>query len=154
PWWRRYWMFIAWLLMLVLLGVMLGTIDPPEQTWWERIRSFAEVAFITALLLAGKAWYQRRRTFKWVERTVTDPQNRKLYLGWRRCSIGPEGVTCRQEEADMTLKWASVLKVAQDDEYLFLYTAAHTAIAVPRRPFASDAAFQKFVKAARAYWDM
>ncbi len=68
PLWRRYWMFLAgWLVILVACGALLSAIVPArptralEQIWWERSLFFGFVALFSASALAGKAWSQRNQ---------------------------------------------------------------------------------------------
>jgi hypothetical protein len=88
-----------------------------------------------------------------VKRLVNHAQNKERMLGWRRCSIGPAGVTLGEAGSSSKFAWTTVVRIAQTKEHAFLYTTTATTIVVPRRVFASDAEFQGFVATARAFRD-
>lgn len=74
-------------------------------------------------------------------------------LGWRWCSIGPEGLAYRDESGSTTLAWAAIQRIVSVEDYVFFYTTTYYALLVPRRPFANDQAFQDFVATARRYYE-
>ena len=159
PWWRRYGAWtITWPLLIVLqtVGVLVIPSTPgaaPQQgaslTVWTLVGLAVFEGFLITFFVGNPRKFLARR----VRRFVAAPQNKKRFTGWRKCSIAPDGVRLRQEEGSMTLKWTAVLRIAQNDDYVFLYTTSRNALIVPRRPFASDEQFQQFVATAQCYRD-
>jgi hypothetical protein len=168
PWWRRSRvLLIPCLLVLLLTGFLLAQIlwpvnreqppghraPPPELTGWDLVLMLSLYVLPVAFWMAFLVWGKRYLINLQIKRLVRHPENKKRMLGWRRCTIGPEGVTLRDEDSSTTLAWAAVLRIAHAKEHIFFYTAAQQSIVVPRRPFTDEQAFQDFVVTARRYHD-
>jgi hypothetical protein len=166
PWWRRnVRVLMLGILMLILTGFLLVEIlSLADQQRPANRRGLTDLpasdqAFLLFVLAcpltfwAVLAWGKRYLVRWQITRLVRHPQNEKLLLGWRSCSIGPEGVTFRQEGGSGNFSWATVPRICQTEEYAFIYTTTYQAIIVPRRAFASAEEFQEFVATARAYRD-
>jgi hypothetical protein len=151
---------------LVLLALLMGLFllpafssdpkrqPPPAADHGQWIQSAFLFFIIPALVLVILlVWGSRYLLAIQVKRVVTHPDNRRQLLGWRRTAIGPEGVTVRGEEISTQLAWTGVHKIALTQQHAIFYTSALQAFIVPRRPFASDDEFKKFVETAQDYWE-
>ena len=157
-------MHISWvwlgllLLMLVLVSLPFFTDPAPQQPPPERdtghlLIGLAPLAVAVVLVVVFLVWGKRYFVTNQIKRLVTDPANRKRLLGWRRTSMGPEGLVNRGEDIDVTLSWAAIQKIALTPQHAVFYLSDLEAIIVPRRPFAGDEEFKKFVATAHDYWE-
>jgi hypothetical protein len=125
---------------------------PPPLGKWAAV--FVVTAGAVALLLlvvACRLWV-RPYLLAWLAKpSLTDPENRKRWLGWRRTVIGPDGLSVRGDGIDSTVEWTTIQKIPATRKHAFLYMTTAVAIIVPRRAFVSDADFRNFVATARAY---
>jgi hypothetical protein len=76
-------------------------------------------------------WYRRYGFPLQVKRCVSHPDNQKRLLGWRRASIGPEGLEVRGEEVHTKLAWSAISKIARTPQHAFIYITTMEAIIVP-----------------------
>jgi hypothetical protein len=156
PWWRRS-------LPMTLVGVLaplasgyfiyLMFSELLQQSLWDQVIWMAMLTSPVSIWVVMVVWGMQFTLELHVRRLVNHPDNRKRMLGWRRCAIGPAGVTFCETEAANTVAWSSILRIAHTDEHAFLYTTNINAIVVPRLAFAGDADFRAFVATARAFLD-
>jgi hypothetical protein len=160
---RLNWSWLWLLLLMVVLGVYLVSSlrtpqpePPPQVNEGQSGLGFVGYLFLAVLILVVVflVWGRPFLNARLAKRFVTHPDNQKRLLGWRRTSIGPEGLSMRGEDVHLTLAWTAIQRMAVTKEYAFLYMTAQHAIVIPRRPFASDGEFRKFVTTAREYRDM
>ena len=66
-------------------------------------------------------------------------------LGPQTITVSPEGLFCKTRVSESTLKWSSIVKVAEDDDYIFVYIGAVNAVIIPKEAFSTDEAEQGFL---------
>lgn len=66
-------------------------------------------------------------------------------------ALTPDGVDTRTPHWHTLHRWSGVIAIDQVPEYAFVRIDAVAAYAIPKRAFADDLAFQRFVDAARAH---
>jgi YcxB-like protein len=156
------WTWLAILIFPAILAQQYGSSPPPPpQAPPPPVSERALLLIVTAgaiaillLLVACRVWVRPYLLARLAKQSLTDPENRKRWLGWRRTVIGPGGLSVRGEGiGSSNVKWTAIQKIPATREHAFLYMTTAVAIIVPRRAFASDADFRNFVAAARAYRD-
>jgi YcxB-like protein len=158
---RRHMSWVWLVLLVILLGLfLLPTLSgpkrqpPPEVNWWTTAFDISLLVVPLVLVVAFLVWGRPYLVTLQVKRVVTHPHNQKRLLGWRRTSIGPEGLAVRGEDVHLVLAWPAIRKLALTPQHAFIYITTLEAIIVPRRPFASDEEFQRFAETVRAYRQM
>jgi hypothetical protein len=149
PWWRRHLQWWAGCLFICALGLGMTLWEGLGMTLWDSM-GFLVAAIGVGLWTAHTLLDWRRGIANRVRKLAKRPENKRM-LGWRSCTIGPEGVTLRTEETSLSVTWSGVLKIAQTEDYSFFYFTTQGAIVVPRRPFATEEDFLSFAQMARAY---
>ncbi|HVC98489.1 MAG TPA: YcxB family protein [Pirellulales bacterium] len=111
----------------------------------------AFVSFVGAATLLLVPSLQRRATARILAKVYAEGSNRAV-LGWRRLSIGREGVVMISDLVESRIKWPAIEKIDTSNEHLFIYISSMSAHVVPIRAFASAMHFSAFVESARGYW--
>jgi hypothetical protein len=112
----------------------------------------AVVSFVlAAVLLPLGPWLMHRRTTRIMGKLYAEGSNRAL-MGWRRLSIGREGVEMKSELVESRVKWLAIEKIESSNEYLFMYIGSMNAHMVPMRAFGNEMHFSAFVETARGHW--
>jgi len=99
-------------------------------------------AFLAAICTAMFHWMLKRRMRRVQEH----------HLGERTTRIGPEGVFGKFSRAEILNHWAGITEIAEDENYVFLFTGGSNAHVVPKRAFATADALEQFRAAANSYW--
>ena len=105
---------------------------------------------VIGLLFAGWCLYPlqyRAAIRRLVEQHYRDTNNDALF-GLRKLSITPEYVIISTPLSQTVARWRAIREVDVQREALYLFQSGLTSIIVPRRAFASEAEFQRFVEAA------
>ena len=145
----RAWFSPAILLLLVCLGVSLFASlnsSTPGSTFLALLPLFSGVPFY----LLWFPWAYRRKLKKIAAGMIGEGRNRTL-LGKQRVTISPEGVTKSSDFDRTTTAWSGVERVIKDNNYVFVYISALTAIIVPRRALADAVEFDEFAMKAAQY---
>jgi hypothetical protein len=95
-------------------------------------------------------WHYRRKVRKIITAMINEGSNRGL-LGRRQLTISPNGVTESGEFGQTTRTWKSIERIAEDEDYAYIYLHATEAMIVPRRAFGSNEEFGHFVAQAGEY---
>jgi hypothetical protein len=95
-------------------------------------------------------WQYRRKVRKTVTAMINEGSNRGL-LGRRQLTISPNGVTESGEFGQTIRIWKSIDRIAEDEDYAYIYLHATEAMIVPRRAFPSVEEFDNFVAQAGEY---
>jgi len=161
PWWNRHrywWTGCILVAVCVILGVFIyfGFHASPDNPFNSDSR-FRVVSTILALMTFEGFWTAYAvATWRWrlarrVKQFVNRPENQKM-LGWQHWVIQPEGLTIRTKDNENTIRWTGIARIAQSEEYVFLYETSLTANVVPQSAFQTDDDFFSFVRLARSYW--
>lgn len=145
----RAWFSPTILLLLGFLGVsLLVSLNSPTpgSTFLALLPLFSGVP----VYLLWFPWAYRRKVKKIVVGMIGEGRNRTL-LGKQRVTLSPEGITKSSDFDRTTVAWSGVERVIKDQDYLFVYISALTAIIVPRRAFADAVGFNEFAIQATRY---
>jgi hypothetical protein len=93
----------------------------------------------------------RHKTAQFLTKIYAEGSNRAL-TGWRRLSIGREGVAMSSELVESQMKWPAIERIESTDGYMFIYIGSANALVVPVRAFSTPAHFLVFLETARRYW--
>src|SRR6266850_7089827 len=95
-------------------------------------------------------WAYRRKLRKIIAGMVSEGNNRELFSR-RRVSTSIDGISEISDLAQKSISWRAVERVVYNDDYVFVYTSALTALIVPRRAFSNQSEFEKFVTGFTTY---
>ena len=98
--------------------------------------------FLAAICAVMFHWMLKRRMRRVQERV----------LGQRTTRIGPEGVFGKFPQFEILNYWQGITEIAEDENYIFLFTGGSNAHVVPKRAFANADALKQFREAANSYW--
>lgn len=101
--------------------------------------------YIATLLLLWR-WSVKRQ----LQRLLDEGENKGLFTP-QRVILSEEGIATIDELSTYTAKWQTVEKIIATDDCIYLYVNAVSAVIVPKRFFANDAAFGDFVRQAREF---
>lgn len=139
---------IACPLMLIggglLLCYFLGYGFPPPPIWMIYLGAGSLLAFYFAPNAVHK------QQMKQVLRIFQQEDHRKR-LGLTKIELRPDGVAAASPIGATIFDWKAISEIVATSEYLFLHLDSLSALMVPRRAFADDVAFERFIEAARLY---
>jgi len=72
-------------------------------------------------------------------------------IGRHTLSVTPESLLDKTEMGEKMIQWGEVEKVSATPTYAFIYTGETSAVIVPHRAFADEAAFEEFTRTAEEY---
>jgi hypothetical protein len=78
-------------------------------------------------------------------------EDHRKRLGPTRIELRPDGVAAASPIGATIFDWKAISEIVATNDYLFLHLDSLSALMVPRRAFADDAAFDRFADAARLY---
>lgn len=132
-------MFLAIALMLPA-AILLETEDPVLETAvdiWPLL-----LGPLIGLLVFFACWrWSVRRT----SRRMFQEGCKAGQYGRTALSLQDDGIREKQDSGDTFRKWAAVEKIAVTPDYLFVYVSGVEAFIVPRRTFANEDDFDRFV---------
>jgi len=137
----------AWVLfglataMILLVSMISEPINYP----------LAAIGIVFGLLTVG-GWplLYRWRIRRQIHRFYADRQNYNV-VGPRRVIITPEFVTYSSPVSQTVMRWVGLERIITDPHALYILVAVTSAVIVPRRAFASDADFARFVATAHEF---
>ncbi|MEN9572552.1 MAG: hypothetical protein RL514_407 [Verrucomicrobiota bacterium] len=117
------------------------------------LQSFLELSpllygLIFYLLYAPFAF---RRAIQRAVNGMLEEGKRSGLLGRHRITLTPESVVEATEFSQASTSWRAVEGVVEFGNHVFIYNTAMSAIVVPRRGFAAQSEFNKFVSTASSY---
>ncbi len=140
--------------MWQVLAPGLGVLFIVLPTCWRG--SVAMVIGLVLWVIYSIAWVLLIPAFfrVFLKRNVTkaykEGQNRSM-IGRHTMTLGPDGVVDTTEFGEERHVWSVVEKIAEDENYVFIYLSATSAHVVPKRAFAQQADLGAFLNTARAY---
>jgi len=104
------------------------------------------VAIFVLLIPAifGAFFFRRRLIALFLRRTDIPAKSQRL-------ALQPEGLTITTETTASLTAWEGVDRIVVTDTYAFFYFNKVAALILPRRAFADENEFEKFVEKARSY---
>ncbi|HEV3020827.1 MAG TPA: YcxB family protein [Pirellulales bacterium] len=141
----------AYLIVPAMFCVLAGLVMVAVHDEGMRILLAIFLLATGAILFLLGPLLSRHRTARFLAKIYAEGSNRAL-LGWRRLSLGREGVAMSSELIESRMKWPAIEKIESSDQYAFIYIGSANALVVPLRAFASPAHFMVFVETARNHW--
>ena len=78
-------------------------------------------------------------------RKATKEGDNKAILGYQTMSLTPDNIFVKTQIGESKYTWASIDKIAQNDQFIFVYISSINAIVIPRKAFSTDSSLQEFV---------
>lgn len=145
---RRYWHKVQVLfLIIVILSAVIAFLDPVDCS---ALAIVVGIIVLIAVLVSSAPSLRAHLAKANVARMLGEGHNRTL-LGWHRISIGPEGIAHSGEHSAATVKWSGVERIADSDEFVFIYISAVSGYLVPSRAFGGEEHFREFVSRANEF---
>jgi YcxB-like protein len=139
---RLAWMMLGLITaMILLLAVISKPINYPLAA--------TGVAF-GLLTVGGWPFFYRWRIHRLIHRLYAEGQNYNV-VGPRRLVLSPEFLTYSSPISQTVTRWIGVERIVAEPQALYIMVSAISAIPVPRRAFANDADFDRFVAAAHEF---
>jgi len=143
----RQGMRVAWLMfclvtaMILLISMMSKPVNYP----------LAAIGVVFGLFTVG-GWplLYRWRIRRQIHRFYADSHNYNV-VGPRRVNLSPEFVTYSSPVSQTVMRWVGLEGIIAEPQALYLQVAVTAAVIVPRRAFANDADFDRFVAAAHEF---
>ena len=139
---RRLW----WVGVLPLLAVILqwnALMDEPKARWFLiialTIAGFFIVTLVTIHLIQSRALKNYYI-------------NNKGAFGEHTVSMGPDGLKMKSDLGDSNTLWTGVVRVEQNEKYIFIYTNSIAAAVIPKMAFALPTLSQEFYAEANKFW--
>ena len=101
--------------------------------------------FLMGLLFFVVYPYLTRRSVKRrIQKMLSEGEN-KTMLGHCRMTLLPEGISTKTEHSEGRIDWSAIIKIAESEKHVYLYTGSINAFVVPRTAFENDEAKQEFL---------
>ena len=100
--------------------------------------------------IGGWPLLHRWRVKRLVHRLHAGSRNPNV-VGPRRVVLSPEFVTYSSAMSQTVVRWAGIEAIITEPQALYILVSAVSAVPVPRRAFATEADFERFVAAAREF---
>lgn len=120
----RFWSTWGIALIAIVLGGVLSLVRTSALPF---IYTLLWAAFYLAFVIPYHRWAIRRR----VGKLVREGKNRG-FLCEHTLRLADEGIQATSEVAETKLLWPGIERVAEDDDYLFVYTGAATGAVIPK----------------------
>jgi hypothetical protein len=140
------WVSLVALVVLVALLVLL----PESSGWWLVLRRLVLVLLGTAAGAVAMLTFFASSVRRLVRKELTDGHN-AWALATRRFRIGPDGVEIFGPDHQAWQRWPLIWKVDVTPEYVFFFDTSTRAHIVPRRAFADEGQWEKFLMLVRRY---
>ena len=82
---------------------------------------------------------------------MSNTEDNKGIIGRRVLTITPDLITGITEYNEKKNKWSSVYRIAEDDNYIYIYIEYMKNYVIPKKAFENDAAITSFVETAKQY---
>ena len=92
--------------------------------------------------------FEKRQTRRAILDLVKEEKPGRGQLGAHTISLNEEGLVESTAVGESRTSWAGVNRVEQDEKYIYIYTAPHAALIVPRRAFHSSQEAESFYQLA------
>ena len=137
-------------LTLRWIGSILAVYYQGVQPWVEGRLTVGSVGI--GVLVVGFFWVGLPWIYAMNNRLI-------LLLGLKQCGqallgsfeaeLKKDGVRIRSASNEVLIKWESIEKVEENEEYIFLFTRKNAAQALPKRAFGSRDEVQEFLRVVR-----
>jgi YcxB-like protein len=136
------WLMLGTIAMLILLIALISRpVNYPLAAVGGTFGLFA---------VGGWPFIHRWRVKRLVHRLYSGSQNPNV-VGPRRVVLSPEFVTYSSAMSQTVVRWAGIEAIIAEPQALYILVSAVSAVPVPRRAFATEADFERFVAAARDF---
>lgn len=76
----------------------------------------------------------------------------KSFFTKTKVEISPAGINAKSDMTETTMKWLAVIDIAANPDAIYIYLNSIQALVIPRRAFADDGVFDKFLIRLMEYW--
>jgi len=119
----------------------------------EPLLLWAAVLAVVAAAGVGVGWVVLCRSF-FLRRAVRRlPADDGSFLGEHWLRIEPEAIHGKSRIGEATIRWTGIREIAENQDYIYLFTDKHVALIVPKRAFTESEAAKGFGDTARSYWE-
>jgi hypothetical protein len=146
---KRSWLLLR--VMVPVIWILIGFFEnsrPQRHAGISPLPFFISLSVLYILLIPA---YSRYRTRRVILRLLSEGKNKGL-AGMHTLTIGPEDIAAVSDNVDARLNWGGVEKLESDKEHFYIYLSAVSALIIPKRAFADENEFQKFIAAVQAYY--
>jgi len=84
-------------------------------------------------------------------RKATKEGDNKAILGHQTISLTPDNIFVKSPVGESKYTWASIDKIAQNDQFIFVYISSINAIVIPRKAFSTNSSLQEFMNYLNLY---
>jgi hypothetical protein len=136
-------LFAGVLLLAIVPAIGPGGFDISRVSFGFLVGFFALVASLT--------WFfEKRLTRRAISDLVKEEKPDKGQLGRHTLRLDDAGMVESTAVGESRTSWAGVDRVEKDPDYIFIYTAPHAALVIPRHAFSSADESEKFFQFAAA----
>jgi hypothetical protein len=128
----------------LLMCYLIGYGFPPPPIW------LGYIGLIALAVIYFTPSSVHKQQMKQVLRIFQQEDHRKR-LGPTKIELRPDGVAAASPIGATIFDWKAISAIVATSDYVFLHLDSLSALIVPRRAFADDAAFDRFVEAARQF---
>lgn len=101
-------------------------------------------------LVVGMAWvFERRQARKAILELVKQEKPGRGQLGSHKVSLNEIGLVESTAVGESRTSWTGVDRVEQDEKFIYIYTAPHAALLIPKRAFSNLQEAESFYQLAR-----
>ena len=148
PSFRRLMLFgrIATSLLIIIVGLGIFSLFNGALALWNYVFAllFGVIVFV---LLPTRL---RARLKQNTRKMLAEGDNRAV-LGPQSLTASPEGLLLESRAGESKFRWSSIVKIAQNDDYIFLYIGAANALVIPKKAFSPPEIQQEFLDFVRAH---
>jgi hypothetical protein len=115
------------------------------------------IAYWSLYLVAAIIWilaypkYVQGKLEKRVNK-VLDNEKNKVGIGWQSLDVSEGFLFNTTSKAKMKVRWEDVADIVENRDYIFIYTAADDAVAVPKIIFSTKEEESSFVSDIKGFW--
>jgi hypothetical protein len=136
------------LVSILIIPCSLGVI----YLKWHVLTPFA---FIVSFLVSAIMFFifpNIHKTFvvNRIQKMLVEGDNSTVF-GHQAITVTPEYILTKTDLTESKLNWSSIVKVIDNDNYVFLYVSATSAIVIPQKAFSTSTTKQQFLDYVRTY---
>lgn len=72
-------------------------------------------------------------------------------IGHQVISLSPDSIVCISQDIEIKLNWSTIIRVMQNDHYIFLPFHPSEALVIPKRAFSTEKSLQEFLEYINAH---
>ncbi len=133
---------LTWSVVIIAAAVFV-----PENALFNRAENIFCGVILAAVVCLATYWGFDAESVKrlYGEDGIND------FAGEVELEINCERITERKDDSETSKSWATVNKIVETDDYVFIYLMAMSAVVIPKNSILAGV-FDQFVDQARNYW--